>query len=52
MINIYFASSNWKPTENNPFIADGSYGEKWSAFIYDDSINNSYTNVFPNTKVY
>ncbi|HEY8890331.1 MAG TPA: hypothetical protein VIM70_08755 [Clostridium sp.] len=52
MLNVYFASSNWKPTENNPFIADGSYGEKWSAFIYDDSINNLYTNVFPNTKVY
>jgi len=52
MLNIYFASSNWKPTDNNPFLADGSYGEKWSAFIYDESIKNSYTNVYPDTKVY
>lgn len=52
MRNIYFAQSDWRPIENNPFTTDGAYGESWSAFIYDESIMNSYTNFYPKAKVY
>ncbi|MGN1410101.1 MAG: hypothetical protein ACI4XJ_07985 [Eubacteriales bacterium] len=48
---IYIADSKWNPTLPNPFTADGSYGENWSAFIYDDS-TPYFSNVYPDTKVY
>lgn len=48
---IYYANSEWTPLQDNPFSIDGKYGENWSAFIYDESIQY-YSNVIENTKVY
>jgi len=48
---IFYADELWWPIYKNPFTKDGSYGVKWSAFIYDNTINN-YSNILENTKVY
>lgn len=49
---MYFTNTEWTPIDDNPFTSDGSYGEEWSAFIYDELINSSYTNVYHNARVY
>ncbi len=48
---IYIANDNWNPTNQNPYIPDGTYGSTWSSFIYDQTINIT-TNVYDNAKVY
>ncbi|WP_242867816.1 hypothetical protein [Clostridium sp. Marseille-P299] len=48
---IYIADSTWYPTDKNPFTLDGTYGEKWSAFIYDLNITY-FTNVYSNSKLH
>jgi len=48
--NIYFADNIWTQCNINPFTSDGTYGNSWSAFIYDESILG-YTNVFHHAKV-
>ncbi|MFC5451647.1 hypothetical protein [Paenibacillus aestuarii] len=48
---IFNATSYWYPTDNNPFSEDGEYGDAWSCFIYDKTIDN-YSINYPSTKVY
>lgn len=48
---IYYVNSEWLPSDKNPFSKDGEYGEKWSAFIYDEAARY-YTQIEKNTKVY
>ena len=35
---IYVADTDWLPTKPNPFSKNLTYGEGWSAFIYDPDI--------------
>ena len=48
---IYYANAEWSPLQINPFTVDGQYGERWSAVIYDESIQY-YASIVQNTKVY
>lgn len=48
---IYTADSRWNPALPNPFTTDGSYGENWSSFLYDDSIPY-FSNAYPDANVY
>lgn len=48
---IYIADSTWYPTDTNPFTEDGTYGSKWSAFIYDLDIGY-FTNIYPYAKLH
>ncbi|RKD28586.1 hypothetical protein [Lacrimispora algidixylanolytica] len=48
---IYLADSTWYPTDINPFTINGTYDDKWSAFIYDLDIT-FFTNVYPNAKLH
>lgn len=48
---IYYANSECLPSDKNPFSKDSEYGEKWSAFIYDEDAKY-YTQVEKNVKVY
>lgn len=48
---VFMATMDWYPTDDNPFSEDGEYGDAWSCFIYDNSIDD-YSINYPNTKVY
>lgn len=48
---IYYASSDWLPTDNNPFSYNGEYDDKWSAFIYDTEAKY-YTQIEARAKLF
>ena len=48
---VYYANSDWSPLDKNPFSKDGKYGQKWSMFIYDESVKH-YTQIDNNAKVF
>lgn len=51
MKRICFVNDPWTPARKNPFTSNGEYGNEWSAFIYDTTIQQTH-NTFPGARVY